>query len=992
MKLTLTASTVFLLSLSVARAGDARVDFDRDIRPILSGKCFQCHGPDAESRKGDLRLDSLADATASRDGSRAVVPGKPDQSALVTRITSNDESIRMPPADSKLELSDAEIRLLRTWIAEGAQWTQHWSLQPLVSPTVPDVPDEYPGWARNSIDHFVLKRLSEKQFTPSKEADKRTLIRRVTFNLTGLPPTPEHIAAFLADTSDEAFERVVDRLLASPRYGERWARHWMDAVHYADTHGHDEDAIRENAWPYRDYLIESFNSDKPYASFVQEQIAGDVLFPDSSDGVVALGMLAAGPWDESSQMGIQDGTIDKEIARYLDRDDMIATVTNTFLSMTVHCARCHHHKFDPIPTEDYYSLQAVFAGVDRVDRPYDRDAGTASRRQHLLMEKASLEVRDVADSSLLDPKVLARVADWERRRPVSEWHVLKLDTVKSTGEATVTKKDDGSVLFSGKRPEIDVYTMTTHLKSQRVTAVRLEVLLADGLFKNGPGRQDNGNLHLSEFKLLAATGDGEPRAVALHKPIADFDQSGWTIAHALDGNPKTAWGIYPQVGQPHQAIFELKEPIGATGGVTLTFVLEQLHGGGHLIGRPRLSATAASNPSAASALSVVPAEIESILTVDPAKRNDSQQSTLSLFVLTRENAAALAELPPQPMVYSIASDFQPKGNFVPTRTPRAVHVLRRGNVLDPIERATPGALSCIDGLKSQFSTIDLSDEGQRRAALAKWASARENVLTWRSIVNRVWHHHFGHGLVSTLNDFGRNGSSPTHPELLDWMAARFRDGNGSLKQLHRLIVTSAAYRQSSRHNELFARTDRDNVYLWRMNRRRLDAESTRDAILQMSGLVDWKMGGPPARQFVLTGGVHVTPTVKYEDFDLDSPDARRRSVYRFIFRTVPDPFMEALDCPDASQLTPKRSTSMTSLQALAMLNSRFVVRYSEHIANRLEHDTADRHQQIRLLFEMAFGRPPMNDELEAVAAYADQYGLPNACRIIVNSNEFMFVD
>ena len=276
--------------------------------------------------------------------------------------------------------------------------------------------------------------------------------------------------------------------------------------------------------------------------------------------------------------------------------------------------------------------------------------------------------------------------------------------------------------------------------------------------------------------------------------------------------------------------------------------------------------------------------------------------------------------------------------------------------------------------------------------MAKWASARENVLTWRSIVNRVWHHHFGHGLVSTLNDFGRNGSSPTHPELLDWMAARFRDGNGSLKQLHRLIVTSATYRQSSRHKELFARTDRDNVYLWRMNRRRLDAESTRDAILQMSGLVDWKMGGPPARQFVLTGGVHVTPTVKYEDFDLDSPDARRRSVYRFIFRTVPDPFMEALDCPDASQFTPKRSTSMTSLQALAMLNSRFVVRYSEHIANRLEHDTADRHQQIRLLFEMAFGRPPMNDELEAVAAYADQYGLPNACRIIVNSNEFMFVD
>ena len=992
MKLTFTAMIAFLVSLSWARAGVAGVDFEKDIRPILSGKCFQCHGPDAESRKGDLRLDSLADATASRDGSRAVVPGKPDQSTLVARITSNDESLRMPPPDSKLTLSDAEIRLLRTWIAEGAQWTQHWSLRPLESPPVPDAPDEYRGWVRNNIDHFVLQRLVEKQFTPSKEADKRTLIRRVTFDLTGLPPTPEHIAAFLADTSDKAFERVVDRLLASPRYGERWARHWMDAVHYADTHGHDEDAIRENAWPYRDYLIDSFNSDKPYARFVQEQIAGDVLFPENGKGVVAIGMLAAGPWDESSQMGIQDGTIDKEIARYLDRDDMIATVMNTFLSMTVHCARCHHHKFDPIPTEDYYSLQAVFAGVDRVDRPYDRDAGTTRRRRDLIVEKTLLEARDMADSSLLDPEVLARVADWERRRPVSEWQVLKPDTIKSTGGATVTKDDDGSVLFSGKRPETDVYTITAHVKSQRVTAVRLEVLLADGLFKNGPGRQDNGNLHLSEFKLRAATGGGEPESVALQKPVADFDQSGWTIAHALDGNPKTAWGIYPQVGQPHQAIFELKEPIDATNGVTLTFVLEQLHGGGHLIGRPRLSTTAASNPSAASALAVVPAEIESILAVDPVKRIDAQRSKLSLFVLKRENATALADLPPQPMVYSIASDFQPKGNFIPARKPRAVHVLRRGNVLDPIEPATPGALSCIDGLKSQFIAIDGNDEGQRRAALAKWVSARENVLMWRSIVNRLWHHHFGRGIVSTLNDFGRNGNSPTHPKLLDWMAARFRDENGSLKKLHRLIVTSATYRQSSQHNELFARTDRDNVYLWRMNRRRLDAESTRDAILQMSGLADWKMGGPPARQFVLTGGVHVTPTVKYEDFDLDSADARRRSVYRFIFRTVPDPFMEALDCPDASQLTPKRSTSMTSLQALAMLNSRFVVRYSEHIANRLEKEADKRHQQIRRLFQMAYGRPPTDDEWKAVASYADQHGLANACRVIVNSNEFMFVN
>lgn len=983
---------VCLLSFAWLRPVHADVDFEKDIRPILSGKCFQCHGPDAESRKGELRLDTYEDATASRDGTPAVSPGKSDQSELIRRITSDDDSVRMPPPDSDLSLSDAEIVLLQTWIDEGAPWAQHWALRPLDQPPVPDVPEKFRNWVRNDIDRFVLKRLVGMGFTPSPEADKRTLIRRVTFDLTGLPPTPEQMDAFLADDSEKAFERVVDRLLASPRYGERWARHWMDAVHYADTHGHDEDVIRENAWPYRDYLIESFNSDKPYARFVQEQIAGDVLFPNETNGVVAIGMLAAGPWDESSQMGIQDGTTDKEIARYLDRDDMIATVMNTFVSMTVHCARCHHHKFDPIPTEDYYSLQAVFAGVDRVDRAYDRDAATAQRRSELLVSKADLEAGRVSTATLLDPDVLKRVNEWERNRPLSEWQVLNAESIESSGGATATKQDDGSILFSGMRPETDVYTITTRIQSKRVTAVRLEVMSDESLFMKGPGRQDNGNLHLSEFKLLVTHDDGEAKSVALHKPVADFDQSGWTIAHAVDGNPKTAWGIHPKTGQTHQAVFELKEPIDASAGVTLTFVLEQLHGGVHLIGRPRLSATGSPNPSASAALATVPPEIESVLSIEAKERTDEQRSQLSLFLLKRENAVALAALPKQAMVYSVATDFQPKGNFVPARKPRAVHVLRRGNVLTPIRPATPGSLSCVDGLKPQFEKINQDNEGERRAALAKWVSARENVLMWRSIVNRVWHHHFGRGIVATPNDFGRNGSPPTHPDLLDWLATRFRDSDGSLKKLHRLIVTSGAYRQSSQHNELFAKTDHDNHYLWRMNRRRLDAESTRDAILQMSGLADWKMGGPPVRQFVLSGGVHVTPTANYETFDVDSPEARRRSVYRFIFRTVPDPFMEAFDCPDASQFTPKRSTSMTSLQALAMLNNRFVVRYSEHIALRLVKENTDRQQQIRRLFELAFGRSPTAGELKIVAEYADQHGLANACRVIVNSNEFMFVN
>ncbi len=986
MQITRTLILTCLAAVAFSASVRAGIDYDRDIRPILSQKCFHCHGPDAESRKANLRLDTRDGYLAEIDGVRAVVPGKPQSSELYRRITTGDDHERMPPRKSKLSLTKREIDLLRQWIEQGAAWSEHWSLRKLVRPTVPKVDAAGRAWSRNAVDRFVWARLAERGLTPSSESDKRTLIRRVTFNLIGLPPTPEEVDAFLADQSHDAYERVVDRLLASPRYGERWARHWMDLVHYADTHGHDEDAIREHAWPYRDYLIDSFNSDKPYARFVQDQIAGDVLFPDDPQGVVAVGMLAAGPWDESSQMGIKDGTTDKIVAQYLERDDMIATVMNTFVSMTVHCARCHHHKFDPISIEDYYSLQAVFAGVDRTDRPYDRDAETIRKRRELLREQAELERGNTPRAGLLSADVQKRVAVWEQRFRATggDWRVVRPASVTSTGNATATKLDDGSILFAGDRPDKDTYTIMTRVTSERVTAVRLEVLTDDRLPQNGPGRQDNGNLHLSEFKLLV-----NGQRVALHKPVADFNQGGWTIAHALDGNLKSAWGIFPQVGQSHEAVFELKEPVDASAGVTLTFVLEQLHGGGHLIGRPRMSVTGAVKPR----LGVgVHAAISDILQVDASKRKDAQKAALALHLLKSENAAAIAALPKPSRVYSIASDFKRNGNFVPAKAPRPIHVLRRGNVLTPIKPATPGALSCVEGVESRFTIRDHQSEGERRAALGRWVSDRDNVLTWRSIVNRVWHYHFGRGIVATPSDFGRNGSPPTHPQLLDWLAVTFRESGGSLKRLHRLIVTSATYRQSSQHNAKYAAVDRDNHFLWRMNRRRLDAESMRDAVLAMSGRMILKMGGPSDRLFVTGKGVHVTPTVDYDKVDIDGDHARRRSVYRFIFRTVPDPLMEALDCPDASQFTPKRVASVTPLQALAMLNNRFVVRYCEHMAKQIETEYENRPAQVRRLFMLAYGRPPTDKESRAVAAYADRHGFANTCRVIVNSNEFAFVN
>ena len=647
--------------------------------------------------------------------------------------------------------------------SEPSEW---WSLKPIRKPAPPPVPPtQDASWVRTPIDRFILAKLNEKGLRPSPPADRRTLLRRVTFDLIGLPPTLDEMKAFLADPAADAYEKAVDRLLASPQYGERWARHWMDVVHYAETHGHDQDRPRPHAWPYRDYLIRAFNEDRSYARFVQEQIAGDVLFPDDPQGIVATGLLATGPWDESSLQSIMDDTVDKRIAQYLDRDDMLSTVLSTFVSTTVHCARCHDHKFDPITQKDYYALQAVFAGVDKADRPYDADVRVARRRRELLAEKALL-------------------------------------------------------------------------------------------------------------------------------------QAVWNMA-----------------GLP-----------------------------------------------------------------------------LGRYMLEQQIAKQLATLPPPSLVYAAANDFKPDGNFRPAKTPRPIHVLYRGDISKPREEAAPGALACLPELQHHFRLSDPKNEGSRRAALARWITDPKNVLTWRSIVNRVWHYHFGRGIVATPNDLGRMGALPTHPALLDWLAADFQESGGSLKRLHRLVVTSAVYRQASRHQPSFAAIDADNHYLWRMNRMRLDAESVRDAVLRVTGKLDLKMGGPSVKQFIQTPGIHVTPNMDYLNFDVDRPENYRRSVYRFVFRTLPDPFMDTLDCPDASQLTPARNTSVSPLQALAMLNNRFMVRQSEHLAKCAAQAGKDLPAQIRSVYLLALGRDPTAKEARALAEYAGKHGLANACRIVLNSNEFMFVD
>ena len=823
-----------------------------------------------------------------------------------------------------------------------------------------------------------------------------------------MPPTPEEVAAFVADKDARAYDHLVTRLLASPRHGEHWARHWLDVANYADTHGNDHDYARTNAWHYRDYVIRSLNGDKPYARFVQEQVAGDALFPDDGQATVALGFLAAGPWDHTLMVTVREDTVDHRMAQNLDRDNMVSAAIGTFQSLTVHCARCHDHKFDPISQREYYSLQAVFAGVDRANRPFDTDAKIHATRQQLLARQRAVDQRDPALlTSLEAPEVVAKITAWEKKwaQRQEAWKPFEIVSVISTGGASLTRQEDGSWFASGTRPDRDTYIVTARWRTETFRAVRLEVLPDDRLPKGGPGRYDNGNFHLSELRAFAAhpaTGEGA-RPMVFARATADYDErSTISAAQAIDGKNNTQWGVHPRYGEPHEAVFEIKDPVTFPEGTTFTFLLEHLAATpGHAIGRFRLSASDAAPTN--SILSPLSPELTSLLRVPAGERTAAQRSELALSVLKMEIQSALAALPEPQFVYAVTRDFPPDGdNFKPSPQPRPIHLLARGELSRPGELISPGTLQCLPGMPRELAIADESDESLRRAALARWLSDERNVLTWRSIVNRVWHYHFGRGLCDTPNDFGKMGGNPSHPELLDWLAIWFRDeAKGSLKALHRLIVTSETWRQSTLTGQGVA-NDEDNRWWWRQNRTRLSGEQVRDTLLALGGQLDLTMGGPPAVQFISKGDATFmsggNPAfLDYEHFDPDSPASLRRAIYRFLFRTVPDPFMDALDCPDGGAVTPVRGVSATAQQAFAMLNDPFLIRQCEHIAERVagtksadgKMEIAD---QVKAAFGLIFQREPNAPELERFTAYARQHGLGNAVQILINSNEFLYVD
>jgi hypothetical protein len=866
---------------------------------------------------------------------------------------------------------------------EAEPW---WSFQPLKRPPTPRVRDA--SWLRTPIDAFVLHKLEARALSPSPEADRRTLIRRLTFDLHGLPPSPDEVEAFVNDTAPDAYERLVDRLLSSSHYGERWARHWLDVAHYGDTHGYDKDKRRDHAWPYRDYVIRAFNADKPYDCFVREQLAGDKLLPDDPDGVIATGFIAAGPWDFVGHVELREGTVDKEKTRLIDRDDMVANAMSTFASLTVHCARCHDHKFDPIPQRDYYRLQAVFAGVERGDRAR-ADLEQDRRRQRLLDRRKSLEA--TVAHWLAEARKRAG-AEFEQAEKTLDERKAELARLPAPGKAGASPSNGyHSAIMPGagweKWVQVDLG------QSLPIEAVRLHPARPTD-FPDSPG---------FGFPLRYRVELADEPTFA--KPVRVVDQSemdvnnpGDTVVEVAARKQSgryvrvTASRLWKRTNDYVFALAELQVIVdgkNAAQGKEVT-ARDSIEAGRwstrYLVdgysSRAPLTASADSAQKERTRLTALVREAESrrqavlagALSADERKAH--AEAAQGIAALDQE----LQSLPLAPQVYAA----------VP-RAPRPVHVLKRGDVEQARERVWPGAIAAVRALPADFGLADKPDEAAGRVALASWLTHPDNPLTWRSIVNRVWHYHFGKGLVDTPNDFGRMGGQPSHPELLDWLATEFRDGGQSLKRLHKLILMSAAYRQSSVNNPTAAKVDNDNRLLWRMNRTRLDAESIRDSVLAVSGKLDAQMGGPGFEVFRFRDD-H-SPEYDHSALEkIHDPRTFRRTIYRFAVRSVPNPLLECLDCADPNQNVPVRGTTLTALQALALLNDPFMIRQAEHLAERLRRESTDPGAQVAAAYRLLFSRSPTADEQLGVVNYAAKHGLVAACRLLFNANEFVFVD
>lgn len=914
-------ATAMLLagSHSLNAAEEREIDFARDIRPLLSNACFKCHGPDEESREAELRLDTPDGAYANLGGYQAIKPNKPEASELVKRITTADDDERMPPPDSGLKLSPADIDLLITWITQGGKYDQHWAFRPIIRAPLPVIDA---AAMHNPIDAFVLKRLQDANLTLAEEADRSTLIRRVYLDLLGLPPNRDELTQFISDQRPGAYERMVDRVLANPHHGERWGRHWLDQARYADTHGYTVDSER-TMWPYRDWVIQAINDDLPFDQFTIEQLAGDLLPTPTQDQLIATGF-------HRNTLINQEGGTDAEQFRNEAAVDRVNTTGAVWMGLTVGCAQCHTHKFDPLTQHEYYRLFAFFNSSQDVNgvaptltvATEAHRAGLADFDEQIAQAKATIAQYDQRRNEQ------AAVGERDDGQPVV-WKIVETMSVESAAGATFEKLEDGSLVVGGTNGDSDTYSISFDSPLDRITGVRLETLTHPSLPKGGPGRAGNGNFVLNRIALQA----GDAEASWLHA-TADHSQKDYDVTKAIDGDPMTGWAINVASGNANvnRTAQFVVSPLATKDNAAATFTL--IFGANpakYNIGRFRLAVTDAPHVK----LGLPDAE--------------KAKLTADLKHLEDERSKLAKGLPATMIMRELAK-------------PRETNVLIRGDFLrkgDVVQADAPAFLPAMAEEVAARSRLDL----------AKWLVSEEHPLTARVTVNRVWGRFFGRGLVETENDFGLQGTPPTHPELLDWLASELIESGWSMKQLHRSIVTSATYRQSSQRREDAERIDPSNKLLSRQTRLRVDAEVVRDLALAASGLFEGQVGGPsvyppqPDGVYAFTQRNAAWPTSK-------GADRYRRGLYTFFMRSAPYPMLTTFDTPRFNTTCTSRVRSNTPLQSLTLANDETMLEAARALGHRLVREASADGDRIRIAYQLCFARDPSQAEGDRLLAFA----------------------
>ena len=1000
--------------------------FKSDVRAALTQHCLKCHG--GEKVKGGLDLTTREGLLKGGEEGVVIVSGQSKASRLYKSIT---HATKPAMPDKSPKLPDALIAKIAQWIDYGAPYDkplmekgampapreiseadrQFWSFQPLKKVSPPKVRDT--KWPRNDVDRFILAKLDEKKLAPNAPADRRTLLRRVYLDLIGLPPTPAEIEAFVNDKSPDAYAKVVDRLLASPHYGERWARHWLDVARFAESHGFEQDYDRPHAYHYRDFVIKALNADMPYDQFVKWQVAGDELAPGNPLALMATGFLGAGVFP--TQLTEKEF----ESARYDELDDMAGTLGTAMLGLTIGCARCHDHKFDPIPVRDYYRLVSTFSTTIRSEIEVDLASDT-----HAAAMGAWERKRRALDEQLAQfeaAQLPARFDVWAKKSQAElsalfQWLILDEAEVKSLEGSTFTRQPDGSLLLGGKNPDHDRWVFKTGALQGALTAVRVEALADESLKKKGPGRADNGNFSLTDFRVFAQPADGsKPRVpVKLARPRATFEQNngGLSVASSIDGDPRaTGWAVDPQFGKNHAALFEFDEPLSMPGGVVLTLEMDFFTNTRHAIGRPRVAVTTAPAPAPLAGA----AQLQSILSLMKAAKNlrvlrltDAQRLALQAMnhpldgewkALSKELEVHQAAKPKPALtkVQATSEGVKPMKHHADDRGfphfYKETHFLKRGDVNQKGEVATQGFLQVLmRGGKTEKSWQSAPPVGShtshRRAALAGWMADTEHGaghLLARVMVNRLWQHHFGRGLVATPSDFGAQGEKPTHPELLDFLADELIKNGWRLKPLHRLMLASAAYQQDARHDAAKAAKDPQNMLVWRHTPQRLEAEAIRDSVLAVSGRLDRTMFGPGT---------------------LDQ-EGKRRSIYFFIKRSKLVPTMQLFDAPEPLVGQGARPATVIAPQALLFMNSPQVRAAAKELAATLQKNAGAHAATVPSAYMTALGRAPAKEELAKavafvqaqVAAYqtagradAAQLALADFCQVLFGLNEFIYIE